>query len=426
MCMHALAEDRTEVVQFGRFLDNEAVSADEMLVHAGQLTGRRAAGRHVLVIQDTTELNFATHTVRKRGFGKAGNGRDIGLFLHPMLAVDARRGGVIGLVGAQVINRIGGKAADRRSRPADDKESRRWLTGAETAGAVLAEAAEITSVADRESDIYDQYARRPEKVHLLTRAAQDRALSDGERLFARVAAMPVAEVSEITVAARNGRAERSSLVALRFGEVMVKRPATAAASVAEYVMLRVVDVVEIAPPAGEAPVHWCLLTTHAVESVSKARQIVIWYQARWNIEQVFRTLKSAAVQAEASQVSEARRFVKLAVVALIAAVRIMQLVLGRSGSTGQPLSDAAGPEDVPALRAFSAKLEGRTEKLKNPHAPDTLAWLAWIVARLGGWSGYTSKGYKPPGPKTIARGLFRLDGMIEGWKLGHSADARLP
>ncbi len=73
------------------------------------------------------------------------------------------------------------------------------------------------------------------------------------------------------------------------------------------------------------------------------------------------------------------------------------------------------------LQAFNAKLEGRTALLKNPHDPARLAWFAWIIARLGGWSGYTSKGYKPPGPKTIARGLIKLDGMTEGWKLAHSA-----
>ena len=91
------------------------------------------------------------------------------------------------------------------------------------------------------------------------------------------------------------------------------------------------------------------------------------------------------------------------------------------------------PPMHPALSAIGQKLEGRTEKLKNPHDPASLAWLVWIVARLGGWSGYTSKGYKPAGPKTILRGLNRLDSMIEGWRIAqpnqrsdHSADVGLP
>jgi len=54
MCLNALSEDRNESRAFGRFLANRFVSRDEMLVHAGLLTGQRAAGRHVLAIQDTT------------------------------------------------------------------------------------------------------------------------------------------------------------------------------------------------------------------------------------------------------------------------------------------------------------------------------------------------------------------------------------
>lgn len=425
MCLHALAETRGETVRYGRFLDNPRVSADEMLVHAGQVTGRRVAGRHVLAIQDTTELHFAGHRASKRGFGTGGNGIDIGLFLHPMIAVDAVSGGVIGLVGAQVMNRTAGRVGERRSRAADDKESRRWLAGAEMAAGVLGDAAMVTVVADREGDIYDQFARRPQavgaSVHLLCRAAQDRTLATGERLFATCAAWKEQGRHTIEVPARGARPARSALVALRFGEVTLRRPATASRNLPETVTLRVVDVMEVAPPDPEDAVHWCLLTTHAVPDLARACEIVGWYRLRWTIEQVFRTLKSAGAQAETSQVTEAKRFVKLAVVALIAAVRIVQIVIGRDATTAQPLSDVADTSDTKMLEAFSAKLEGRTALLKNPHDNTTLAWFAWIVARLGGWSGYTSKGYKPPGPKTIARGLIKLDGMTEGWNLAHSA-----
>ncbi len=62
----------------------------------------------------------------------------------------------------------------------------------------------------------------------------------------------------------------------------------------------------------------------------------------------------------------------------------MQLVYARSGSTGQKLSDGTDEADEALLEVVTKKLEGKTEKLKNPHAPNTLARLAWVVARLGG------------------------------------------
>jgi hypothetical protein len=214
-------------------------------------------------------------------------------------------------------------------------------------------------------------------------------------------------------------------VALRFGRVSLRRPTGLPRHLAERLDLFVVDVAEIGPPGDGEPVHWRLLTTHAVTDVAQARRIVDWYRQRWTIEQVFRSLKSAGLEADASQVTQARRFEKLAVIALIAAVRIVQITIARDAATGQSMSDAIDPVHEPALRAINQTLEGRTQKLRNPHPPASLAWFGWIVARLGGWSGYTSRGYKPAGPKTIARGLRRLDGRLIGWQL-HSALVRLP
>ena len=38
---------------------------------------------------------------------------------------------------------------------------------------------------------------------------------------------------------------------------------------------------------------------------------------------------------------------------------------------------------------------------KNPHPKGSLAFAAWVIGRLGGWTGY----YGKPGPKVMRRGL---------------------
>ena len=254
MCLHVLGESREQSRRFSEFLDNEAVSRREMLARAGQLTGQRAAGRHVLAVTDTTELNFARHSASKRGFGTVGNGKDIGVLVHPVVAVDAEHGGIIGLVGAEVINRDGGRVEDHKTREADDKESRRWLTAMELAADRLAGAAMITGVEDREGDIYDQFARRPPNLHLLVRAAQDRSVNGRRKLFETCASWSAVAHYTITVPARRGasgqaqQAERTALVAVRFGEVTVRRPATADKALPATLTLRVVDVREVNPP----------------------------------------------------------------------------------------------------------------------------------------------------------------------------------
>lgn len=359
-----------------------------MLATQRRFTAQRTAGRHVLAVMDTTKLSFPTHHVSKRTFGKDTNGEHPGLFLHPVLAVDADNGGILGPIDCTVIDRTGGKVENHKKRPAVENESYRWLEGARIA-AGLTETATLDVVADRESDGFDFLPHRPDNVHVLIRSAQARTLVSGGLLPAHVAELPEQGRETIEVPPKGDRKARQAIVALRLDAIALKRPqGTKAADAPASVPLWIVDACEIDPSAGETPVYWRLPTTHPVETLAGARQIVAWYRTRWTIEQVFRSLKSHCLRIEDSQIETGVPFAKLAVVALIAAVRSMQLVLARDGKTAQPIADAVDPADMPTLRDLNASLEGRTAKLKNPHGETTLAWFAWVVARLGGWSGY--------------------------------------
>jgi hypothetical protein len=85
----------------------------------------------VLAIQDTSEINHQAHARRVRGLGPAGNGVDLGFFIHPVLAADASNGGIIGLAGGRIWKRNGKVATRARRRALKDKESRRWIEAAQ-------------------------------------------------------------------------------------------------------------------------------------------------------------------------------------------------------------------------------------------------------------------------------------------------------
>jgi hypothetical protein len=73
---------------------------------------------------------------------------------------------------------------------------------AETGQKCLFEAAMVTIVADRESDIYEEWARIPdERTHLLTRACRDRTLATGDKLYARIAAQSAQGIHRFDVPA---------------------------------------------------------------------------------------------------------------------------------------------------------------------------------------------------------------------------------
>jgi len=420
VCLRQLAGNRAREVKFGRWLANDKVTSDVLIAHACARTGEVAAGRHVLAIQDTTELNHQAHAGRVSGLGTVGNGSDVGMFLHPLLAVDAADGICLGLAHLHYWNRTGKAAPDYRKLPIEDKESYRWLEVAEAGKKYLSAAVMVTIVADRESDIYEEWARLPdERTHLLTRACRDRTLAAGGKLYAWLDAQPEQGVYSFDAPARPGkRSAHQARLAVRFGRTAIKRPASCSDKNApEHIWLSVVEVKELPDSVvgNEAPIHWRLLTTHRVECLEDALRCVDWYRQRWNIEQLFRTLKKQVLDVESSQVETGEGLAKLACLAVRAAVRTMQLTLARDADNAARAADVFDPEEIEVLQLILPTQEGKTEKQKNPHRPGSLAQAAWVIARLGGWKGYASEA--KPGPITMLRGLQRVDAICQGWKL---------
>ena len=397
-----LGGERSGEIRISRFLHNPKVTVKEMAAAAKTQVCAQAKGRHVLAIQDTTALR-----VDEKG---------LGLSLHPVVAVDADDGAMLGLIDNAFLARKGGARSSRRRRSIKEKESQRWLLGAKSAAALAeAGAASVTVIEDREGDIYESFALKPPGVELLVRAAQDRALADGARLFATADGWTEAGRMSVNLPAAPGRKARNAQLSLRFGAVAILRPRTRKRSesdLPETVTVSVIDAREDGAPEEQEAAHWRLLTTHTVENIEAAQRIVSFYRRRWTIEQLFRTMKTKGFQIEALRQQEAP-LQKLVTAILIAAIVTMQLVAERDGAAGRPLADALDPDDEPILEQVCKSLEGDTQRQKNPHPKGSLAYAAWVFARLGGWTGY----YGKPGPIVMLRGFTEFHTIKHGWRL---------
>jgi hypothetical protein len=378
-----------------------------MASHAASRTAARVAGREIIVVQDTSELFLGGRRAKANGYGPVGKGGGTrGLLLHAALALDADSDALLGLVDARVWNRDKGAVTPRRSRATAEKESQRWLSVTEQAGAALSAARGITIISDRESDIYEHFARRPANVELIVRSNWNRKIElesgTSTQLVALVDGLPEAARFSTTIPAAPGRKERTTELALRFSAVTLCRPhPSPAPDLPDTIRLTVVDVREVSSPRDGEPIHWRLLTTHVVRSSKQARRMVDFYRKRWTIEEFFRTLKTAGFDIEETDIGEPEVMIKFVGAAAVAAVTIMQLVRARDGTTEEELAEAFEPDDQPVLEALSAQLEGATAKQRNPHPRGTLAFAAWVIARLGGWTAY----YGKPGPKVMRLGL---------------------
>jgi hypothetical protein len=417
--LRKLGQTRAGEMAIHRFLSSPYVSVDQIVESLAARTSEQVAGRHILLVQDTTEITFTDRDKKRRGFGPAANGETTGFFIHPVIAIDVASEAMIGLVDATIWTRSETKASRRRSRASGDKESARWLAGCQSAASLLATAAKLTMVADRESDIYSLFARRPVGLELIVRVAQDRNLAGGGKLFEALSCAPCLSTYKVKVASRGpGDKGRVATVELRADKVRIARPDNGLVEdLAKAVGLTFLEAREVgAPPTVKQPLHWRLLTSHEVADAVQAELLVRLYRLRWRIEETFRALKSDGLALEDSQVTTPERLFNLATMALGAAIRTIQLVDARDGSS-RPASDVVDDNFALALERLSRKLEGKTERQKNPHPTSSLAFVSWIVARLGGWNCY----YKPPGPKTMRYGWNQLAATLTGYTLALEA-----
>jgi hypothetical protein len=368
-------------MQFRRLLHNPSVTAAAMSRHAAGLTGQRVTGRHVVVVQDTSELILGSRRSRPH-YGPVAKGNAAGVLLHAALAIEAGSQALLGLVSMQVWNRGREALAPRRKRTTTAKESQRWIESTERAGEMLAAAASITIVSDRESDFYELFVQRPQNVELVVRACQNRRIEGAEEapdlLFNFIDARPEQGRFVMMIPAAPGRRAREAEFAARFAPVAVRRPLHGAdPTLPETVGLILVDVREVSEPEdGSAPVHWRLLTTHTVATMNDARRVIGFYRTRWTIEEFFRTLKTAGFDIEEAEIGDPQAMINFVAAATVAAVTIKQLVQARDGNTDQLLSDAFDPDDQPILEAVSARLEGKTHRQRNPHPKGSLAFAA--------------------------------------------------
>jgi Transposase DDE domain len=411
LVLRQVGGDRAGELAAHRFLGSARVTPEEILAAVGRRTAAACAGRRIVAAQDTTEINFKGRDRRRKGLGPAGDGETPGFFCHAMVAIDADDEALLGVAHARIWTRSAKRVAARRSRDIEDKESFRWIEASTVAGDLLRGAAQLIVVGDRELDIYSQFVRVPLGAHLIARAAHDRRLVDDERLFDAPSDWREFGVMDVRVPPkRPGDAGRTARVGLKAGRVCIVRPRHGAASDPKTVTLTYLEVSEINPPKGQTAITWRLLTTLPVageaDEFAAAQEIVRLYRLRWRIEQVFRGMKSDGLCLEETQVTQAARLFNLAAIALVAAARTIQLVDARDGSS-RPATDVADQDVIAAAATIGPTLERGTARQKNPYESGSLAWLAWIVARLGGWNCY----YKPPGPKTMRAGWDKLAAM---------------
>lgn len=340
----------------------------------------------------------------------------------------ADQGEILGLSDIEIWNRsfskFNKKSRDYQSLPLEKKESYRWLRSSNSSKETLKQAERITIIADRESDIYENLLYMPDsKTDIILRSGQNRCLHKSkEKLYEYLGGIPEQAGFKLKIPSSKSRRPRLACLTLKYGSVKIARPKCGGTKLPDYVPLNVVMVQELphTVPVGEEAIYWVLLTTHPVTSIEDAFQIIDWYKLRWLIEQLFRILKNEGLRVENCQLETGLALKKMVVMALDTATKILQLVQERDGKNGSPAQNVFQEDEIEFIEQLQPRLEGKTEKQKNPYPTQSLAWATWCIARLGGWKGYASE--SPPGPITIKRGLEKFQQQFIGWSMFQQKD----
>lgn len=396
-----------------RMLGNPRVTVGGVMAGHVVATVRRCrqAKEQVYVASDTTEFSFSGEQ-RGQHLGRL-QGKSRGFLGHFALAIE---GGScpkpLGVLGIEVLVRENAKKAHRNiyQRKKDpERESLRWERMVETTSAALEEVSAI-HLMDSEADIYELLtAIKAAGRRFILRSGQDRlvdeghleeAIKNGDLLLTRqvnIARRPSsAGKSSRRNPPRKGRLAHLTVSSLR---VSLRRPKTCTTEYPPSLEVNVVRVYETAPPEGEKPVEWILLTSEPVDSAGAVAAVVDGYRHRWMIEEYFKAIKTGC-NYESRELESIRTLTNLLGMVSVIAWRLLLLRALERQNSDLPATDVVDPILLDALAA-RLKVNGEPKSLPpNPTVADFMAGIARLGAHI------TSNG--PPGWQVLWRGYQDL------------------
>lgn len=417
--INAAAHGWAETKAAYRFFDNPNVEPDKILQPHVEKTHQRIEQHDVvLIVQDTTELDFTDHPPRDAGV--LNRETRFGFYDHSHVAFSPDRL-CLGVLDVHLFSRTPeslGKSNERQSDPIEQKESYRWLEGFRLACRCAAAHPEtqIISVADCECDIYDIFLeaeQHPTPADFVIRARVDRSTPErdpetGDSAYKKVrqevASREPRTRRQVELPRTPKRAARTATLEIRAATVTVKPPH--ARSHLPSVTYNVVLVEEVGGPGDDSDVSWLLITSLPIETVDDVLRVIDHYTARWPIEVFFRVYKTGC-RVEDIQLETSDRLQNALMMFKVICWRVMYVTfLGREC-----------PElgcDVMFSEAEWKPVWKIVRDDPLPSTAPTLEEFIPLLAQLGGYNNQKHDG--PPGAQAIWVGIRRMTDFALAWQ----------
>ena len=401
---------------FYRLCDCEDVTHAAVIDAARQHTRTRIAAcpGAVLLVHDATELDYTSLLSLAGDLGQIGQGHGRGYICQNVLAVEAETGEVLGLMD-QVLHHRDEVPDDEtltELRQRETRESLLWLRGTEH----LPADAKLIDVSDQGSDTFEFLEHEFKSGRrFVIRACKVRQVfagheAVGRRRYLKEYAQSLPELGRFTmdVQAQRGRqARKNAEFIVRGGAVLVCPPHAKHGHHGDQPLpLYVVQITEVAPPAGEKDIAWLLLTNEPVRTFEDAWRVTSWYERRWIVEELHKAQKTGC-QIEDLQFTTTARLEPAIALLSVVAVTLLNL------------RDASRRPDAPTRRASTLFAPEYVEVLslwryRKVRADLTVHDFFYALARLGGHQ--NRRRDHQPGWLVLWRGWMKLQLLLDGYQ----------
>lgn len=362
--------------------------------HIAQTVSRCRTHSYVLVLEDTTDLNYSSHK-ETEGLGDLGGGqRPIhGICVHSALVVSPQKE-PLGLLGQHIWAPVSETRKSKllKTLSIEKKESYKWLRTLQWVNKCLEDYnGQAIVVGDREGDFYEHFsAQRNPNVDLVVRLLhrhrlvvwQDKKLSVNDLL----PHLPYLGDRQVGLSARKGQKERTATLSIYHAPIICPGRRD---HKEEGVALHLIWAVELEEADGIEPLEWVILTTLPIENFEEAAWILDIYTVRWVIERFHYVLKQG-LRIERLQFDNFTRLANAVKLCSIVAWQLLRIAYLSKAKEQAPADEYFDPQEKMLLEKINAckietvkdhiqalgKLVGFVSSTKQPYPGEKLLWLA--------------------------------------------------
>jgi len=395
-----LSSSKAEQDRYYRLIGNERVDFDSIFKSHKKETLRRcslSSCKEIVIVEDTTILETPYLEDYESGITH-GKGNKRGIVYHAALMLDGDNFDFLGVSDSLLWKRnraVSSESKETYHRKKRLRESIKWiLPQIEIAKDLSNENIankKIILVADRESDIYENYVDMEILGHsYVVRICHDRKTPENSTIYSEIENEKVLFYEQVEIKGNGTRPEDIAQMSVRAKSINIAPPRFTA--IKSDIKLNIVMVREEHVTVKE-PLRWILATKEPIETNEQIKRIIQLYRKRWIVEEFFKGLKTGC-KIEERRLESRKTFENFLAISIVITWKILRLKM--AGEKEEPIGSMLSSTEIMVINKLTNSKITKKTKTKE------------VIKRIASLGGYNIYLKRPPGWQTLWHGYQRL------------------